>query len=443
MPPRLPYRSALIGFVAGLALATASCGARDKDAPPPPQKAQDLKHCRSFEELMPRFHASLATGETEGLRTVIEDHLMVGQREGDAPPINDVMRAIFSTLSRFAKLPAEQNALDGDICAGIPPPLNEAHPMCEMRRAMETLVHQGKGLEAFALVDPLLTSIFDYVIGRPPSSPEGTPHFEVAGVLSAMCTQNANCQMSDTLDLVIGFTAFLETPDGTEMIHRLDALVKNPELEPFLSDDGQQFGGENGIVALADILQITVQGMQDPVELDSLPLDKMPDGIRPGIEALVGDLKKMLDPNRAPNILRPMKKVLNCLDKSDGGRELMRMVYRLGFEADVPAFGLTTIMGAVRGLRDTDERGTLIHLVNTLALAVRADEQAIDSAARVCQTLFSTKREPGETRHNAEQALPVIADLFRDGFAGEAICAVDTLVYGCAGGSQPACSAAR
>ncbi len=437
----LPFRPVLVGLVAGFALTAVSCGARDKDAPPPPQKAQALQHCRSFEELMPRFHASLETGQTEGLRTVIRDHLMVGAREGDTPPINDVMRAIFATLTRFAKLPAEAGAPDGDLCAKVPPPISQAHPMCEMRRAMETLVHQGKGLEAFALVDPLLTSVFDYVIGRPPSA--STPHYEVAGVLSAMCTQNANCQMSDTLDLVIAFSAFIETPDGTGMLHRLDDLVKHPALEPFLSDDGQQYGGENGIVALADVLQLTVQGMQDPADLNSLPINQLPADLRPLLEAMLGDLKKMLDPNRSPNILRPMKRVLNCLDKSDGGRELVRMIYRLGFVEDVQEFGLTKIMDAVRGLRDTDERGTLIHLVGTLARAVREDEQAIDSAARVCQTVFSTRVDSGDGRFNAEQALPVIADLFRDGFAGEAICAVDTLVYGCAGGPQPACGAAE
>ena len=43
------------------------------------------------------------------------------------------------------------------------------------------------------------------------------------------------------------------------------------------------------------------------------------------------------------------------------------------------------------------------------------------------------------TQSNAEQALPSVANLFEQGVVGEAICAIDTLVYGCAGGSQPAC----
>lgn len=357
--------------------------------------------------------------------------------------MNDVLRAIFQTLARFAAHPPEAGAPAGEICADPPPPIAVAHPLCEMRRAMDTLVHDGRGLEALSLVDPILGAVFDYILGKPPSILDDRTHYEVAQVIADMCKQSGSCQMRDTLDLVIAYAAFLETDDGRAMINRLDALVKNPALEPFLKDDGEQYGGESGIVALAEVLMTIVLGMDDPADLDALPLDALPEAIRGDLKAALDDLKKVLDPAREPNVLRPFKKVLNCLKSQDGQRELIRMVYRLGLESDVPEFGLTSIMGAVKGLRDTDERGALIHLVRLLAEAVRSDEQAIDSAAKVCATLFSTVIPPGQTQSPAEQALPVIADLFRDGVAGEAMCAMDTLLYGCAGGAQPACAAAR
>ena len=56
---------------------------------------------------------------------------------------------------------------------------------------------------------------------------------------------------------------------------------------------------------------------------------------------------------------------------------------------------------------------------------------AMDAAGNVYLT--------GETQSNAQLALPVIADLAQIGVANEAICAVDTLIYGCSGGHQPAC----
>lgn len=419
-------------------IAAAACGANGVDAPERRvSKEAELQQCRTFDELMPRFHAALNTGQTEGLRVVIQNHLLQPERPGEPPPINDVLRSIFMNLARFAAQPPELGASANEVCAQTPPPVELAHPLCEMRRAMDTLVHEGKGLDALKLVDPLLAAVFDYVRGRPPAAAQ--PHYEVATAIHSLCQQNAHCGTSDTLDLVIAFTTYMESTEGRASIDRTVALVNNPALQPFLQDDGAQYGGENGIVALVDVLITTVLGMDDPADLDALPIDQMPADLQPDMRAGLADLKSMLDPARQPNILVPLKKVLNCYRNGDANRDIVRMVYRLGLESNVPEFGLTTIVGAVQGLRDTDQRGTLIHLVLTLSKALRTDEQAMDSLARVCRAMFSTEVAPGETRSPAELALPVIADLFNQGVAAEALCAADTLIYGCAGGVQPAC----
>ena len=91
-------------------------------------------------------------------------------------------------------------------------------------------------------------------------------------------------------------------------------------------------------------------------------------------------------------------------------------------------------------------RGALIHLLGTIATAIRNDEQAIDSSAKVCRTLLSTDANTRladggiQAQSNAQLALPVVGDLLAAGIVSEGICAIDTLIYGCAGGPQPACA---
>ena len=46
------------------------------------------------------------------------------------------------------------------------------------------------------------------------------------------------------------------------------------------------------------------------------------------------------------------------------------------------------------------------------------------------------RTQPPATR---SAALPEVAALFKQGVTDEVLCVLDTLVYGCAGGSQPAC----
>lgn len=426
--------SCCIGMaLGGLGALAISCGANDVDAPAAPVKTE--AECRSFEQLMPRFKASLRTGRTEDLRIAIEENLVTGTRPDQTPPMNDVVRAFFQMLARFAALPPEMGAPEGETCAAMAPPVALAHPICEMRRSMDVLVHQAKGLEAVKLVDPLISAVIHYILGKPPAASKS--HFEVASVVSAMCQQNASCQLRDGLDLVVGVTAYLETAEGRAGMDRIVALVKNPAFEPFLQDDGAMYGGENGIVALANVVISTLTAMNDPKELDSLPIDQLPAELQPDLRAVLEDTKKMLDPKREPNILRPMKKALHCYDVQDPPekREVIRMVYRLGLEANLPEFNLENITGAITGLRDVDQRGTLVHLAGTIAQAIRADETAVDSTAMVCEELFS--------RDVAPRVLPVIAELYEQNVTGEALCAVDTLLYGCAGGPQPACEAAQ
>ncbi len=433
-----PRQRRLLVLLGGGALAAAavtgalSCGADDLVAPRM-EKSEELASCRSFEELMPRFTQAISSGQTEGLRQVLKNEVLVNGRAGEPSPLLDLLRSVFATFATFARQGPERGASPGQICATPPPPVAQAHPLCEIRRALDSLVHDGKGLKAFQLVDPQVTAILKYILGQAPAS--SVPHYEVATVLQRMCGQNAVCQISDTLDLIIALTAFAETSEGRTILNNTQQLLHNPGLQPFLTNNAEQYGGENGVIALVRVVLQTVQGMDDPSDLDALPISSLPANLRADAQRGLTDLKSLLDPKREPNVLRPLKKVSSCLNGSDANLDAIRMFYRLWFDAKLPEFSFPNTIDVAVGLRDTDSRGTLLHLANTLVTTIRQDESSVDSAAAVCRVLFA--------KENAQRALPVVATLFEQGVVSEFLCATDTLVYGCAGGSaQLACKPA-
>ena len=413
-----------------------ACGGENAEAPRAEvSDAGVAASCKGFDQLMPNFLKFVDQGKTENLRKVIKDHLLVPEREGDPPPINDVMRAIFSTLTTLAQAPAEPGAKRGAQCADVPPPLSRANEICEMRRVLDLLVHQGKGLETLEIIDPQMTALVNYVIGK---GVDGKPHYEVAQVVSAQCSQDADCQLSAGLDLAIALTDYLETPEGKKLISDLDALRTAGDGGPSVLDLlNSNALAENDAVGLSKVLLGAIQA-GTPSDLDALLNNPLLAPYKTTLKPLVDDLKVVLDPNRA--LIGPTRKVLNCVNKKDPNSEVVRMIYRLALGPNkLPAFGLTKLLIVANEVKNADVRGALPHLIGTIARAVRQDEQAIDSAAKVCRTLLSTKVTQGQAQSNAQLALPVVAELFTTGIVAETICAIDTLVFGCTGGPQPAC----
>lgn len=423
-----------LGFAS--AFVALSCGAENLDAPPAEQRA-DLMQCRGLDALMPNFVQAVSQSRTEGLKHLVETQLLTPLREGDSPPVNDVLRSIFRTLDGYARKPPEAGAQGADYCAPTqsPPPLDAANELCEMRRALDVLVHQGKGIEAIDLLEPQLNTGLNYITGNglDCKGRQRTAHYEVAAIVSAMCTQDANCQLSNGLDLVIAFTAYARTPDGKALIEHLNALATKTSILSLLDPNSLT---EDDMVAIVRGLLPAIFGA-DAAGLENafnaLPL---PAEVKTDLAPVVDDLKKIL---LRPELITPVRRALTCYNGKDKNLDLVRMIYRLAIEEGCPEFGLTRLTEALKGVQDVDQRGSLIYLAGTLATAVRSDETAIDSSAIVCRTLFSTARAPGEARSNAELALPVAADLVRNGVINEGICAIDTLIFGCAGGPQPAC----
>lgn len=431
--PKLAWLAVLLG-VALIVLGVA-CSADDEVAPP--AKQANLSQCKGFEQLMPNFLSAIRSGKTENLRIVIENHLVAGDpnRPDVPPPINDVLRALFTTLNAFASQPAEAGAVDGELCAQTPPPLDHANQLCEMRRALDLLVHQGKGLAAIEILTPLLNAIINYIVG---TGPDHTPHYEVAAVLAGGCAQDGKCQLSNGLDLLIALSTFLGTQEGKNLQGQLNTLTA-ADGGSLLSLLNPQSLTENDFVSLYNLLLSALQSA-DPAELDSLISNPLLSSYKSQLQPVVDAVKPLLDPNHSPDIIDPLRKVLFCIQAKDANSDVARMLYRLFLRDNL--LSLSDVTATLQGLQDIDPRGSLIHLLGTIAYAVRSDEQAIDSTANVCRTLLSTNPDDNDGKSNSALALPVVADLIHDGVIGEAICAIDTLVFGCAGGAQPACMTA-
>jgi hypothetical protein len=428
MAPRPHSRTGWLLVAAGVsAVVAASCGADDAIAPRP---VVNSAACRDFDQLMPNLVKALSTGRTENLKFVVEKYLLAEDPTGGPPPINDVLRAIFATVNGFTRGPAELGAPKDELCAPTPPALDSVNGLCELRRTLDLLIHEGKGIDAIAVIDPQVTSMINYLIGK---GKDGTPHYETVNVVTKMCSQDIDCQLADGLDLIIALSTFLATPRGKQMGDNLQALATKGTITSFLDPNSLT---EDQFVAIARALVTAILG-SDANALDNLPL---PQSVMTDLKPVLDDLKLIIDPNFRPNIIGPTKKALNCLNKKDTNYDIVRAVYRLALRDKLPEFGLTRLVGIISGLQQVDQRGSLIYLMRVMAQAVRADEQAIDSAARVCRTVLSTKAAAGQARSNAELVLPVAQELFAGGIVNETICAVDTLIYGCAGGKpQPAC----
>ncbi len=431
---RRPLLAFVVAALLGVMLAVA-CGAENLEAPAAEPKA-DLRACQGFDQLMPNFVSAIDQGRTQNLKAVVEQQLLKPLREGDSPPVADVLRAVFAAVTGLATKPPEAGAPSGQACAESPPPLARANELCEMRRALDVLVHQGKGIDSVTLLEPQLSVALGYLGGTGfdcRGRPRTTPHFEIANIVSNLCTQDANCQVGTGLDLTIGATAYLQTPEGKQLLTHLDELAHKQSIIGLLAPNNLT---EDQAVALARGLIPVVQSADAATlekTFDALPL---PSAVRTDLDPVVGDLKLLLN---HPEVLGPARNALTCIAAKDKNDDIVRMIYRLAIAEQCDAFGLSRLTSTATGLLAVDARGSLLFVVHVLASAIRSDDTAIDSAALVCKTLFSTATPPGQARSNAALALPVIADLVEHHVINEAICAADTLVFGCAGGPQPAC----
>lgn len=433
---------ALCGLTLGALLST--CGLH-VDAPKQERQASTARTCRSFEQLSPHFLEAIRTGKIEPLRQFILD-LNVPDRPGDVPRVNDVLRGVFVGLGKLANKPGEGGAPQGEYCLPLAsqPPLTTANELCEIRRSLEVLVHQGKAIDAIDLLKPQLSTLIGYLTGLGtdcrgrPRTPAGqsrpNSHYEVASIFSRMCAQTAQCQLSNGLDLIIAFSDFAATPQGKLAVDHVNALASRSSVSSFLDPTRLT---EDQFVAIANALIPIVQAADaSALEQAFANVPGLPQNVRDDLRPLIEDLKVLLG---KPELIQPIRLALECFKVEDPQRHLARMIYRILVGEQCTEFGLTKLTAVLQNLQAIDQRGSLLFVANRVAKVVREDETALDSAAAVCQFSLSTAPAADGGISNAEKLLPAAYDLIQQGIIDETICTTDTLLFGCDGGAQPAC----
>ncbi|MBI5547078.1 MAG: hypothetical protein HY901_24625 [Deltaproteobacteria bacterium] len=449
----------------------ASCGAQDREGPPPAPKPQ---RCRSLDALAPALMDSLKGGQSEKLREVIErERLFDDKADGSPSPVKTLLRVSIATLSSMAADPPELGAAEGQLCNEANPPASrDSNRMCEARRILRVFVREGRGIEALQLLDPLVARVLGYLVG----ASGGEPHYEVAAVLATSCTK-PYCRTEDTLDMAVGILSFLEPtveqPRRTfEVLQALTELVQDPAMGS-LSKSVREQMGEDGFVAFANLLRDNLMELPDDPEgferkyhmdievrindlltrtlgitREGFPelrakLDKAL-GAHEGDEVLLPHgsqrpvLMDLLDPARPEPVLVPLQKQLDCLRKTDLSSALPHLLYALSFgEA---ALKLSEILASVTRLAELDERVSLLTFFKRTLVMIRLDEEGTSAARELCSRALDTGLPAEGGLSNAELVMPVLADMFAGGVLGEVVCVIDSLLFGCASGPQPACA---
>jgi hypothetical protein len=530
MTGRLKLRLVL-SLLALVTLGFSPCGAEMKDSPTLGQAPLHPETCKTFTALSPALDEALKTDDVSGLRSLVSQ-LSQPPEGGGAPPLNQVLQALFVALHAFAADPPETGNTDGLCNLTSPPPLAQTNRLCDLRRALKIYVHEGKASKSLHAFDPIVAGVLDYITGKLPAS--DVPHYEIARDLELMCTQTGQCDPHHTFALIKGVTAYLTPGRAQQTLTHVQTLLDDPRLLgnagllQALAGGGTDGGAGNeaGFELITDELICAVSAIDPSAPPDAGgpfgPIDQLltgtlyplidnnyppkdialPDGgtfhsdLHAEIAVGADDLKRMLDPNLPEPVLQPLQQNLACLSVASTpehpslcGKVLrpgfVPMIFHLGFEAKV--VGLTQIVDGARELVNTDaaseEPGMVMLLLHDVAATLDRDDEALSALTTLCHTALATERpcddgaghdcpalplnfEPSGRgyaphadgcsngagvnyqvaskgcRANAEAVIPEVGRLFEKGVTDQTLCVVDTLVYGCTGGAQPACGTA-
>lgn len=368
---------------------------------------------------MPNFLEALRQGQARDLMRVVEAQLATSGPGGTPPPINDVFRAFFSAANRSASGPSEPGAGTGELCApaGLAPPRASANSLCEFRRSLDLLVHQGRGIAVMDQVEPQLRLSLNYLTGRGLDcrGRPRAPHYEVTAAAAQFCGQTANCQLKDGLDLAIALTDYLNTAKGQALITDFNVLRSKASVRGLLDPLSLT---ESDAVNIVRTIVTALQGANGSAlrrAINTLPLNET---LKADLQPLVGDVEGLFEQQA---IMAPLHRVIHCVTTADRNFDFARMYYRLAVEEGCPEFDFSRLTSTLQGVHETDSCGSLLFLLGSLARAIRADDFATSSVATVCRTVLSTS--------NAPEALPSLASLVEKGVINEGLTALDTLLF--------------
>ena len=369
--------------------------------------------------------------------------------------------------------------MPGQLCNfDDPPAARDSNRMCEARRILKIFIREGKGEEALHLLDPFIARILSYVVG----TGAGTAHYEAAQVVGATCTK-AYCRIEDTIDVLVGLLAFLESTfeephRAQDVLTLLRDLYAHPGMAA-LVERAQQIN-EADLVTTSNMLVENVANLPtDPSAfrrdylmnlevklndlLQSTSWNNAPYiGLRALLDQVIGPhtpsdttspyaktplLLDLFDPSRPYPVLQPLQAVIACLNNLntqehlDGIAAGVKLVFALGPQSNTGtnAIALADVLGALEGLTEIDDRDSLITFGRRALVMIRDDEEGTTAARKVCAKALDDRAPADGGVPNAELVMPVLQSVFEGGALSELFCLIDTLLYGCASGPQPAC----
>ncbi|MBS2029985.1 MAG: hypothetical protein JST54_18940 [Deltaproteobacteria bacterium] len=447
--PRGARSRLVLSFFALAVVGFSPCGAEDKDSPTKSQAAQHPEACKTFSELAPSLNSALQNDGLDGARSLVTQ-LSQPPAEGGAPPINQVLEALFVALNEFAQDPPESGNTDGLCNEDTPPPLDQTNRLCDLRRILKIYIHEGKASQSLHAFDPVIAGTLDYIIGVQPSS--DVPHYEIARDLEIMCTQTGECDAHDTFDLVQGITAYLSPAHASQLLTDTQALIDDPALGGLFSSVGADGGssgnlGEAGFEEVADLLLCAIGEVDPNAPADQggpfAPIDQLlngtlyplvdssfpdgaaydlPDGgvayshLHTEIANAAADLEQMLDPNASEPVLQPLQATMQCATvpgSSLCGKVVrpgfVQMIYHLGFEAKV--IGLDEIFAALQELitidAQSEEPGMVMRILHDIAAALNRDDEALSALTNLCHVAFQTERPCDDGKGDDCPSLPL------------------------------------
>jgi hypothetical protein len=440
-----------------LGLAVARCGAENVSAPDlDPKDRPQPSTCKSVQEYMPEFFKLLREPNTPlaGLREVVTK-LSTGEAAG-GNPIAALLDGIVRGLTAFTHDPPEND--DGQ-CLTNPPPLLlcavEAaagtaceNRTCAVRRALDFGVKQESAKAALDALQPVLGKVLGYIANKGPGS-DGKEHYEGIDVLHRTATEESLCSPANLIDVLDGAVVYFRANAacgkacaGYKALGAIKALVNDPALQSFLQtyeDAEQTASGRSAFQKLAKVLGGSlaampederyfndIQGLVDQIESF---LDKNPDKygqLKSELDDAVAVVKGFLDPQRAGAVLRPLKGVVNCVNKVDADGELVGVFYDLlskPGDASGQGLDLKEVVTAVDRLAQLDENGVLFGAIHTVLVSTRHDEASMDALRQFLQQVL--------TVDNAKATMPALQAMVDKGVLNEILTLLDNLLYGC------------
>ena len=455
----------------GSVLGDLVCGGQGSSAPEP--DAPPANACSDVRLVMPGFFKLLddPSKPLDGLRQAVKalgapicpappractegDTCPVGDcgADGFCPcehptsPLADLLVITFKGLNAIAADKVEPGAAPGARCvstvlaAQLAP--GQINRMCEVRRMLDVLLQQngGQTLLNDPNVQTVVVSLLQYLQGKPPTSLDGVPHYDLFTTLGRMAQNEGICSPRDAYDTIDKVLLYYTPSKAAADLGALQALLADPTTKDLLKglSTGGSAQGRASIITLAHTLITSLTGASNgaaaTASIDRLLSDVVypyidnhyPASFKAKVKAAVAAIEAPLAD--ATGIFPPLQSLLRCVNDPiiDHNGELIGALYdliSLQLPDGKPGVDLATLIGAVRTLVTLDQTGQVARSLRLIIEGARND----DAATLAVRKLLAQALTP----EIGKLLLPPLDALVQHQVLGEVLTLLDDLLYSC------------